>query len=111
MSDLPDRDDTVAPPACLSEKNACATIAPKLKDAIGHDPQGHRIARRLVTHGIVTPEQAWAMTIPDLFDIRGIGRGALQLLQDRKVMQPDPPTRGTGYSWIASAPTTPQGNS
>ncbi|MGW9025478.1 hypothetical protein ACWGQ5_14845 [Streptomyces sp. NPDC055722] len=72
--------------SCREKYNACAENARELRDAIGHDPEGHRIAKRLVAAGITTRQQILTMSLEDLLVIRGISEGAIKHLQDRGVL-------------------------
>lgn len=80
---------------CRRKDNACAENASELRDAIGHDPLGHRIAKLLVRQGVTTVEQLMAMPpgINGFNGLNGISDGALQRLRDRGILQAGPGLR------------------
>ncbi|MGP3777135.1 helix-hairpin-helix domain-containing protein (plasmid) [Streptomyces sp. SDT5-1] len=72
--------------ACLAKDNACAEHDTALKDGLGHDDEGHRIARRLIASGVTTPAQLRTLSPADILDVRGLGNSALKRITQQGLL-------------------------
>ncbi|MFI8769430.1 helix-hairpin-helix domain-containing protein [Streptomyces sp. NPDC053792] len=68
---------------CLRPQNLCADRGPALRDLIGHDSLGHKVAGRLASEGITTIEQLRALSHDALARVRNLGAKGAQRLHER----------------------------
>ena len=89
---VPDRNHT-----CSLPHNNCAEHIPELRDLLGHDGLGHRLASRLAHQGITTREALLEVPPAVILDWRQVGNSGLKRLHERGLVGEGPGRRALIY--------------
>ncbi|MFF9212876.1 MULTISPECIES: helix-hairpin-helix domain-containing protein [unclassified Streptomyces] len=84
------------------------TAPDELQDALGHDSLGHLTARRLRNAEITTVAELRALSPAEIVSIRGLGKGALERIEQQGLLGDEFRTRKATVRCSTSAP--PQGH-
>lgn len=83
---------------CLVPSNNCADNIPELRDLLGHDALGHRLANRLVDEGITTREALSGASPDQVLYWHHVGPSGLKRLHEQGLLG-----EGTGRALIYHA--------